>query len=651
MRRLSRTVVQGEMEPVTSFLSRLALRNRCPSPSAFCSDMGLDPARIRSGVAEEIERLADLAGADAAALRHWSVRSVESGGFVIPGGAITPHGLRRHQVRFCPDCIAAGLAAHDGLPPRWLPWKLVSLRSCPWHNRPLLTLPGEGGLTGGRDFARTVISSASAAVGPAEPRLCSAFEHHLVDRIREVPATGWFDRFPLRLACQVAETLGVLLLQGPDGRMGPQDEDALHRAGQAGYAVLSAGPEALTAALEALIPPFNGTRGSHMQTFGALYAFLAPRARDPDLAPLIGVVRPLILENFAISDGTMLLGTPAPSARLYTIHTARTRLGLGTKALSTLLIARGLAVRDDGTGLARPPYYMDRAVLEDIRRELDQMIDERTAAKRLGVGVDLLHRLVAEGLVTREADPGFGDQRYRTPELDQLHAALCQTAGPIAALGEGQICLVGAAQRLHMPAAGLLRLLRDGHLRCRGLLQGQMGLSALVLDISETTAMIAASPDRQDSIPRAELGRRLGLTRATLLALIDRGNLALCPDPRLSDDRGYPLIDRGTAARFEAEHVSLSRLAADRGRHHGALRMQLRCQGVERLPLPPNCNHIYRRDDIAAWDAARAAEAAARETAAQAADDGQTAEAEPPPKRARARRAARRNAAAPEDAT
>lgn len=58
------TVIQGDLEPPTSFVSRLAARNDCDSLGSFCADMGLDIAAIICGADGEIERLADLAGAD-----------------------------------------------------------------------------------------------------------------------------------------------------------------------------------------------------------------------------------------------------------------------------------------------------------------------------------------------------------------------------------------------------------------------------------------------------------------------------------------------------------------------------------------------------------------------------------------------------------
>lgn len=48
--------------------------------------------------------------------------------FEISGNALNVRSLSRSRVRVCPACIREQAEAHHGLAPRWLPWKLLSLR-------------------------------------------------------------------------------------------------------------------------------------------------------------------------------------------------------------------------------------------------------------------------------------------------------------------------------------------------------------------------------------------------------------------------------------------------------------------------------------------------------------------------------------------
>lgn len=604
--RLARTVAQGDLEPPTSLASRLALRNGCPSVTSFCDDMGLDFGCILQGDDEEIDRLADLAGAEPEPLRGAAVRPLSRQVFDTRAGVLTVRSLVRSRIRVCPACLAEGWAAQGTVPPRWLPWKLLSVRTCPHHARPLLTLPGAAFTMRGHDFARQVeihkqrIHDAAQEEAHQAP---SAFEALLVARLRTGPGPGWFDTLPLHVACRACDLLGLLLQQGPEAKFGPQGEGTLQAAAQAGFDVLRSGPAALIGALEALVPTFRGTQTSYAATFGAFYSWLASSPHDPQMAVIRELVRAFILDRFPVDEGTMFLGRPAPENRLFTIQTARTRLGLGAKRLSHLLLERGLAARDPVTGRAVPFGYLDRSLLEGIRDELAGVTLERDAADRLGLSVELFRKLVQEETIARRFDPAYRSHRYEIAHLERLLRAIRQEAGVVDALAPGQALLMKVAPMVKAPLVQLIRLAAEGRVRCQGWLEGHAGIGAAVVDVAQVRAALPLLAD--EGIGRNRLFQEMHVTYTTINALIERGLLAATPGRSAATRVTVPLVSRSSVEGFLAEYVPLGLLADEVGHPAAAYGIKLKAAGILPLPLPSGCSYIFRRADVAGFNPGR----------------------------------------------
>lgn len=600
---LALTVIQGDLEPPTSFVSRLAARNGCDTAATFCADMGLDIAAIIRGADAEIDRLADLAGADAARLKAHAVRATGRQAFGLGADALTVRSLSRARVRVCPACVLEQAEAHHGLAPRWLPWKLLSLRTCPQHGLPLLDLPGERHTLRGHDFAPQVLRHADLirdAAAQGQRREASPFEAWLIDRVRHGPAaTQWIDGFALHVACRASELLGLLIDQGSEARWGQQTEAMLHISAQTGFDVLRRGPEAFRAALEAFVPRFRGTETSYLRAFGFFYVWIAQSPHDTELAELRRVLRGFILDRFPVAEGVLLLGAPAPQSRYFTIHSARTRMGLGVKRLGNLLVARGLAERDPVTGDAIPHGFIERSVLEGVKKELDGLTFERDAARRLGLCVELFRKLAQQGLIPRRLDPCFRKHQYDLAFLDHFTRTILQDAPVVARVAPGQALLIRAAQRVKADLQLLIGLVRDGHVRCRGVLDGKAGIAGAIIDVAE---MKAALPQLEEvGTAQNVLYRDLGVTYATMRYLIDNGFLNVVrrrsPQTRVT----VPIIPQVSIDAFLKEYVPVGLLADELGHPAGALTLKLRAAGFVPLAMPAGHSPIFRRKDVAGF--------------------------------------------------
>ncbi|APZ52943.1 TniQ protein [Salipiger abyssi] len=543
MKRLPLRVTCIPGETAASFASRLARRNGVRRLVTFCSDVGIDYSQLMNGAPAEIERLATLGGADHRILQFWSPRLMGDGWFELGCAHLKFTCLQRTNARVCPVCIsearqqrerASGI--HLGL------WQLESIRTCHLHGCLLEPLVSLGHGRDAFDIVRLL-----EGYLPPQPTYVDENERHLetwlAGRIGTGRGSGWFDDLPIHVATQTAENLGALMILGADAKRSEISARDWLRAGNAGYAVMRNGLDAILATLREIqsLTPIDARL--HRHRFGLFYNWLRDRDEDPAFDIIRDSVREYIWSNFPVTEGSIILGVPTPEQRVHTPATAATRAGeiLGM-TLATLRLLRAQGLISHAPACPKGASYFDEGEVTGFLKKLNSL-----------------------------AKPGA-----KTPEdaVPFREAALqCQTS-----LAEVVACVLDN----HLP------------LFASAPTEARFGdLSVSIRAIRQTTTIPA-----DEALSLGEASLRLKTDTRTIRALLECGHIDHILPFSDAKHRRWRVVCARSVEHFRTNHVSLTELADSRNRDAANLSKELYRYGVRPLRIGDKCQRFFRWCDV-----------------------------------------------------
>lgn len=198
-----------------SWAARLAAFHIGAPVTELFADMNIDPFAYALGAADEVERLAEIAGVSLHEMHSATLKRVNRRVFRLGDEVLISAVHGDEDLRFCPACLredaetAALLRQPVAVHLRErLIWRFRAVRRCPRHDIPLgcIDRPDEEELIG--VFPTQLVAAVDTPVSCAQT---DSLEAYIARRLAGAAGQKWLDALPLAQAIQSAELLGTAL--------------------------------------------------------------------------------------------------------------------------------------------------------------------------------------------------------------------------------------------------------------------------------------------------------------------------------------------------------------------------------------------------------------------------------------------------------
>lgn len=563
--------------------------------------MDIRASDFRDGTDAFIGRVAELTGADRAALDRNALKSFPDKSLSIGGHVLSRLIVRRSAIRVCCNCLAedAAQGASDGTKSLIFrkQWLLRPVVRCPVHHVPLKEVPVPD-TTQAYDLYKSLARACfdpSTYCGVDVPVPPGLLQRYVLARLDGQTGTStWLDSQTITQAAKACEMLGCLLLDGPDADIINYTETDWARAGDAGFDLACGGAEAIVAELTRIRTTSGRTSGraGPQAVFGKLYKWLHNTAYEEEVGSIRHVVREAILWNFPIGPGEIVFGEPVERRYVHSANTLINKTGRNRLRFYKLL-AKLKFIPEGGDAIAANQYVFPAEEAERVVARIDNSVPLNKVRHVLGCSKTNEVFLAQGGLITSLVPMDGGAAHgptigaYNLDDLDKLLRAACDRAKIVDSVPEGFESLSAASKRVS--TVSVVSWQRDGRLRNTVLLGGERRLDRLYFDVAELKALSRA--ERPQDVFRLSVAARMMRMNATVLRML------------MSSELGKPLIERVSSVnchglpgglylkqaeieRFQAHYVTLFNLSKELAIHPNELRRCLDAKGIEPVRDP-----------------------------------------------------------------
>lgn len=592
-------------ETPMSLVSRLAARNGTVA-RLFCMDFGLRFQAVVDGDSTTLRRLADLAAVDPQSLLGNALVKAGELRWTYRDQLLHRSALRRGLIAMCPKCALDDLEAQPNMRPQAavygrIAWLVEAVRTCQRHRIPLANSTKSRSAMYLHDFAYHVgadpaqLTKLATQLPKRDP---GALENYVLGRLSPGATSSLLDRLPLASAVRLCETVGAVLISGPDVNLRTQSSEQRHAAGERGFAAVAAGEGAFRTLLDTLMK----SAGSRLRLDGPAAAFerlhhlLCNTRRDPDFAQIRDIARSYVEEHFALPAGSTVYGKPI-ERRVHSIHTLAAKNAAHRKLVRKHLLAKGLITEAEASTKSDHQVRVEAAAAEEFARRLAATLSRSDAMERLGIPESQMRVLTARGFIAPEQSMAkFGGwDRYSIADLDGFMAKL--TAAARTARVQGKLLNIpDAARENRCSAAHIVRFILDGKISV-WIRSGLLGYMSILVASGEVAQAIGR-PVLQ-SLPLRLAARAVGTSDNTLCRLIACGHIRTTTVQNALNGRPQEVVHPDDIQAFKAKYISLANLAKERKLGIGAMRKQMDEAGVkpaiDRDEVPAR---FYAREDI-----------------------------------------------------
>jgi hypothetical protein len=313
-------------ETATSFVSRLTQYCNAGHPADLCLDFGFRWQDFVRGDNGLLDQVAEISGNDPEDVARWAVKTVAPHRFEVAGETAVRGSFVRSRNRVCPRCLLADRAQFGYLGPHRRPfWQFSTIRGCPVHEVPLITLPAEQYTIQNYDFLGQIgkhwgIIEDGAARAVKLPK--TDLEGYLVGRLRGRRIAPFLDSLPLYIATRLCEMLGFVVQFGPERQVSDAGETELSQAGEAGFRALRHSEQDLYVALDGLVSPVSRRTVRHQSDFGALFEWFRNASLGPEFEALKDKIRDYIFRTYPFRAGDVVMGKACTSPAVFSINGA-----------------------------------------------------------------------------------------------------------------------------------------------------------------------------------------------------------------------------------------------------------------------------------------------------------------------------------------
>lgn len=530
MTPLALTLPPAPQETPTSYLSRLAARNLYDDMESFAQDVGLDVPAIACGAEPAIMRLCALAGLPEDSFARQTVIKTSTMKYRLGGEVLNTETLARGELRFCPFCVAEALQRGE---PIWsvvhpLHWQIIPIRACIEHGTKLQSNRPNSQRVARLDFTAMVreMDWNGGNVDNAEP--ADALDRYLTQRIYGQHQRNWCDSLEIPALVKACEAFGVLMVFGREARASTIAPAPRRDAIQEGFQILSAGREGIWEALDSYNTrtPTRGGNQPH-PSYGELQRLLGSHAKARrDLEPLRAIVREYFLDHYPFKPGTVVLGQRIAETRVFSMRGACRQIAVRRSLLEEILIRRGVGNRD-GSGAFVLSCPLTRKMVEDLRREHRDYLNQTETAAALGCSFAMFKQLQRAGIIRPEDGDGRWRRKgYHRPTLVTLLTRLAGKARRTPKPNPDWCTFELATRKANCSVPQIVQLILDGKVVVRACLTEELRLDTLLVDASDVVAAL-----REDVEPNGyslrDVSQRLGVCVRTVRRMVDQRQLTV----------------------------------------------------------------------------------------------------------------------------
>lgn len=384
MTRLALTLPLHRNETPPSFVSRLSRRN-LTIPRELCSDQGMRWPHACSSHADQLERLAEISGADLRELKASGAILIAQSRYQVGMSQATTGTFRRAITRICPQCILEAIECNGRFGAfQRLEWLVLCLGVCRKHHVPLLQLPNANYTHVTYDVVGQVEKFKNRVLEAADRTLIFAptrFEEYFCARILEGPRGDWLDPLDLTDLHRGALTLGMTLNGDASRLVSSLDWHEGREAMATGFELLARGPNALVNTLETLRVNYRTERPYFSKDLGPFYSWLKAGKNNPNLNTIRRHVESFVLEKYPLQVGKSVLGSQMIRPKYLTLNRVRKEYGLGhVRVRGILAHLKGIDVTE--LHRAKDISHVD---LERVVAYWNTLQDLKSAAAQLNV--------------------------------------------------------------------------------------------------------------------------------------------------------------------------------------------------------------------------------------------------------------------------
>lgn len=405
-------------ETIASYGYRIARLSGLSSLTDLGHLFDLDIRALLEGDRVSVRALARYAGCDAAQLGQGRL------------DARNPHRLRigfdpramvqsnPRSFRVCPLCLQ-GLAEGDVAATCLgrTDWLVAANHVCAEHQVRLVHVAPPKPARVHRDLAPLIPLLERAQRSLPRPEPATALERHIAGCLDGTVVPSWAGDLELDVFVHTAEIFGALATRGARADWSDISGEELRRQGHIGAQTLVQGVPAIKAFLAEHIG--TGRRGNdYRYAFGQAFNPFYFRRSLPAYRPVCEVLADYVGETFRFTGQEKVFGIQTLGIASKTLRALCTQHGIGVKITAQVLKAQyGLRA---GASAEVPPELI--AELAPVLRDL---LNTQDAARALGVSIDVLKELIADGLLL--PDYQFNDRMrgFSRETLDRFLAEWC----------------------------------------------------------------------------------------------------------------------------------------------------------------------------------------------------------------------------------
>lgn len=566
----------------------------------FAGSIGTSFQEIVDGAFEAIDILTSTCGVASDAFETTTL--VRTGGrtYSLAGQDFTRETLTRGDLFVCPRCISEDIEDSDiyGAHGRAI-WQIEAVRVCLKHG--CMLVPVNHDLAPGRmhDFAWHVhagLKNILDADVMTMPSGTDGLARHLERRISGTEPDSWLSTMPAYAAAKSCEFVGLTLRHGVHAPWKSKTSADWHLAGSEGYALLSAGPDALVEYFKDLRRAAPVTEYGFRAIYGRIFDYLSHDNKSEAFAPIRKVMRDHLLETTAFGADDIVLGTPVGTRRLHSVRSLAVETGRDPRMLLRRLRALGIVTKSK-TRLQHDRILFDAQANAALIEKMVNALDRPEAERYLNLGrtqgyllnPPFLTPFWTEGLHSAE-------HLFLKSDLDAFLAMMTRNATPLQPDEEGFLRIGKAASRSQRPAAQVVQLLMFGRLTKVRLDPDSSGVDAILIDPEEVREFLNPMANL---VAVRMLMSELRCSQHTAQALMETGALPSRIERHPINRLTCRLAEISDVEAFKAEYVSVYILAEEVGMHVRLLGDRLIDLAVPTAFDPEEIGTLfYRRSDL-----------------------------------------------------
>lgn len=404
----------------------------------FSSDLGYDHRRFLNFDGEPIDMLMKAAGLSLSQVEEmisWTGRAVGDVRTEFRGEIFTSKAVRNPVMRGCPICLLedAAKAPDDPIPMMSMrgDWLLREASVCCHHGHVLVPLWNHTRLVDRYDTRtnlRAILDRLLAGEFSQHRRTPSSYDLWLDRRLQSGQDATWLATQGLFVATTMCGLLGSILAP----RI-PDCIDEICATQQAGFAVLSEGPDAYRDSLIHIAMRSGGRQFAPRRVFGKLYDALGDYLGDEQFDLFRNILRDCILDTWPLAEGDLVLGQTVPRRTFHSPATAAHEIGVTVGLVGKFLVDAG-AIPDPSLD-QRPPALrtFDAWKYADLLREIPTLVGPLEMQAAIGATKAQLRSLKEGGILTPRITRDKIDSPWRISdgldllrELEELSVCIVQ---------------------------------------------------------------------------------------------------------------------------------------------------------------------------------------------------------------------------------